>query len=228
MWAGIYFCAVLTPFGSVLRYQTSSRKIRYRETATHIEDKHLQLTASTADTLLQPEETDEALMLAYQAGDAAAFDRLYRRHKDALFRFLLRSANDRAVAEEVFQDVWMNLVRARKSYRPTARFSTYLYQVAHNRLVDVWRRQRPLDELSDDLPADTPGPEHIAIGQDASRHLLTLIAALPAEQREAVLLHEERGLSLDEIASVTGAGRETIKSRLRYALDKLRRGMSDA
>jgi RNA polymerase sigma factor (sigma-70 family) len=167
-------------------------------------------------------------MLAYQAGEAAAFDRLYRRHKDALFRFLLRSANDRTIAEEVFQDVWMNIVRARKSYRPTARFSTYLYQIAHNRLVDVWRRQRPQVELSDDLPTDTPGPEHIAIYHDVSRRLLELIGTLPQEQREAVLLHEERGLSLNEIATVTGVGRETIKSRLRYALEKLRRGMSDA
>jgi RNA polymerase sigma factor (sigma-70 family) len=198
-----------------------------------IEDKHLQLTASTADAqtpaaLDKHEPPDEALMLAYQAGDAAAFDRLYRRHKDALFRFLLRSANDRAVAEEVFQDVWMNIVRARNSYRPTARFGTYLYQVAHNRLVDGWRRQRPLDQLNDDLVADTPGPEHIAIRDDASRRLLGLIAALPAEQREAVLLREERGLSLEEIANVVGVGRETVKSRLRYALEKLRRGMTDA
>ena len=166
-------------------------------------------------------------MLAYQAGEAAAFDRLYRRHKDPLFRFVLRSVPERAAAEEIFQDVWMSLIRARDSYRPTAGFSTWLYQIAHNRMVDLWRRQRPQTELSEQLASDAPGPEQVTIRHDNARRLLALIGQLPPEQREAVLLHEERGMTLDQIAAVAGVGRETIKSRLRYALDKLRRGMAD-
>src|SRR5436190_18395294 len=86
---------------------------------------------------------DEDLMLAYRDGNAAAFDQLYRRHKGPLYRYLLRQCRDAAAAEELFQDVWMNLVRARAGYTVTARFSTYLYRLAHNRLIDHYRRRVP-------------------------------------------------------------------------------------
>lgn len=194
------------------------------------EDHALELTATEPDAVAPARDgqtSDEALMLAYQAGHAAAFDQLYRRHKDGLFRFVLRSVPERAQAEEIFQDAWMSVIRARERYKPSARFGTWLYQIAHNRMVDLWRRQRPQTELDDELADDAAGPEQIVTREDGARRLLALIAALPAEQRVAVLLHEEREMTLDEIAAVTGSGRETIKSRLRYALDKLRRGMAD-
>ena len=177
---------------------------------------------------------DEALMLAYRDGAAPAFDELYRRHKGPLYRYLLRQCRDAAAAEELFQDVWMNLVRARASYTATARFSTYLYRLAHNRLIDHYRRRVPaalvsFDEEGDgpELAAPRPSEPHVAYAskEQASR-LLELLATLPDAQREAFVLQHEAGLSIEEIAEATGVAPETAKSRLRYAMTKLRAGMS--
>src|SRR5215510_8339724 len=84
---------------------------------------------------------DEQLMLAYRGGDAAAFEELYRRHRGALFRFVTRSVRDRAVAEELFQEIWMRAIEARGRYEAQAKFTTWLYTIAHNRLVDHWRKK---------------------------------------------------------------------------------------
>jgi RNA polymerase sigma-70 factor (ECF subfamily) len=166
-------------------------------------------------------------MLAYQAGDATAFDRLYTRHRGALFRFLLRGCSNRAQAEEMFQDVWMNVIKARSGYQVSAKFTTWLYRIAHNRLIDGYRQQRPQEELSEDLPDERAGPELSAVRHEQGARLMRCIAALPLEQRTAFLLQEERGLTLEQIAEVTGVGRETVKSRLRYALHKLRGELDD-
>jgi RNA polymerase sigma-70 factor (ECF subfamily) len=179
--------------------------------------------------------SDEELMLCYRDGDAGAFDVLYGRHRGGVYRYFLRQCRDTAVAEELFQDVWMNLVRARASYTVQAKFSTYLYRLAHNRLVDHYRQRRPatvshgeddcdvLESIPDEreLPADLG----IDLKQQAAR-LMSLIAELPEAQREAFLLQQEGGFSIEEIASATGVTRETAKSRLRYALAKLRQGMA--
>src|SRR4051794_334243 len=84
-------------------------------------------------------ESDEQLMLAYARGDAAAFEVLYSRHKGPLYRFVLRSVKARGEAEELFQEIWMRVVEAASRYAPQAKFTTWLYTVAHNRLVDHWR-----------------------------------------------------------------------------------------
>jgi len=171
---------------------------------------------------------DEELMLAYAAGDAAAFDALYARHRGAVFRYLRRQAGNAAIAEEIFQDVWLRLIDARASYAPRAKFTTWLFTIAHNRLMDHFRANARSalvsydDNPIDDVAADTPRPdESLARKQDAAR-LLAAIEALPAAQREAFLLQQEGELSLEEIATVTGVNRETAKSRLRYAMGKLR------
>lgn len=166
-------------------------------------------------------------MLAYQAGDAAAFDHLYAKHRGALFRFLLRGCSNRAQAEEMFQDTWMKVIKASRSYQPSAKFTTWLYHIAHNRLIDDYRKQRPQDELDDELLDEAHGPERLALDDEQATRLRRGIARLPLEQRTAILLQEERGLTLDEIATVTGVGRETVKSRLRYALNKLRGELAD-
>jgi RNA polymerase sigma-70 factor (ECF subfamily) len=180
--------------------------------------------------------SDEELMLRFGGGDAAAFDALYERHRSGVFRYLLRQCGNRAAAEELFQDIWMNLVQARSRYRVEAKFSTYLYTVAHNRLMDHFRRHKQvdlvaLDEEEDDrleLPGSaTLQPERAAESRQQAARLLALVQALPPAQREAFLLQEEGGLSLEEIAGVTGSNREAVKSRLRYALAKLREGMKD-
>jgi RNA polymerase sigma-70 factor (ECF subfamily) len=180
--------------------------------------------------------SDEELMLRFGGGDAAAFDALYERHRGGVFRYLLRQCSNRAAAEELFQDIWMNLVQARSRYRVEAKFSTYLYTLAHNRLIDHFRRHRSVDLVSldqeEDDPLELPGaatlqPERAAESREQAARLLALVQALPPPQREAFLLQEEGGLTLEEIAGVTGSNREAVKSRLRYALAKLREGMKD-
>ena len=183
------------------------------------------------------ESSDEELMLGYRDGDASAFDVLYARHKGGLYRYLLRQCRDAAVAEELYQDVWMNLIRARAGYTVQAKFTTYLYRVAHNRLIDHYRKRAhgtavsfedegddALTELPDER--ERPADEALDAKRQAAR-LLELIATLPEVQREAFLLQQEGGMSVEAIALATGVTRETAKSRLRYALAKLRQGMRE-
>ena len=183
------------------------------------------------------ESTDEELMLHYRDGDAGAFDVLYARHKGGLYRYLVRQCRNAAVADELFQDVWMNLIRARAGYTVKARFTTYLFRLAHNRLIDHYRRNghatvvslEPEEgEPAVDPPDERELPQEEAL--DAKRQaerLLGLIAELPELQREAFLLQQEGGMSVEEVAQATGVSRETAKSRLRYAMSKLRRGMQE-
>ena len=181
-------------------------------------------------------DSDEALMLAYAAGRAAAFDTLYMRHKGGVYRYLLRHCGNAGTAEELFQDVWMNAIRARDRYAPTAKFTTWVYTLAHNRLVDYWRAtgQAKLASIDDDnddstraaveaLPASRRDePEARIATRQLREQLHAALATLPAVQRDAFLLQQEGGLSLAEIAEMTGVGMETVKSRLRYAVAKLR------
>ncbi len=167
-------------------------------------------------------------MLAYAGGDTTAFETLYRRHKDALYRYLLRGVRSPDHAAELFQDVWKNLIQARARYRADAPFTAWLFKLGHNRLMDHWRALRSLDEVPEDLPApESERPDEIVARRMGAARLLRALAALPAEQREIIVLREERELTLEQIAEIQGVGRETVKSRLRYALAKLREVISD-
>ncbi|HEX6831904.1 MAG TPA: RNA polymerase sigma factor [Rudaea sp.] len=179
------------------------------------------------------DDTDEALMLAYAGGDASAFDRLYARHKGVLYRYVLRHCANAGVADELFQDVWMNVIRVRASYLPAARFGSWLFTLAHNRIVDYWRAsgQATVVTLDDDDDAVTASalvspwhdqPDARASASETSARLRAALAALPPLQRDAFLLHQESGLSLAEIGHLTGVGVETVKSRVRYAVARLR------
>lgn len=176
-------------------------------------------------------ESDEQLMLGYKAGDAAAFAVLYQKHKGSLYRYLLRGCGEAAVADELFQDVWMKLINARERYEARAKFTTYLYHLAHNRLIDYYRRKSVTvvqadTEITEAAPvAGNQHPDQKVQQREQLDRLLELLKQLPDDQREAFLLREEAGLTLAEIAEVTGVGQETAKSRLRYALKKLRDGM---
>ena len=169
---------------------------------------------------------DSALMLRYRDGDVTAFETLYRRHKDPVYRYLLRLSGHNETAEDVFQEVWGKIVKARASYRPTAKFTTFLYRVAHNCFIDhVRRNKRHAGSMSlePELHPDTgESPETATERSLARERLEAALADLPEEQRDAFLLYEEGGLSVDQIAAVTGCNRETAKSRLRYAVNKLR------
>lgn len=167
---------------------------------------------------------DEELMLAYRNGDAGAFEALYRRHRTRLYRFVLRSIRSPGVAEELYQEVWMRVIESRGTYVPKARFTTWLFTIAHNRMVDHWRRCGlslvSLDEA--DPPADARDPARQAQGREALARFAAALEALPPAQREAFLLHEEAGFTVAEIAAATGSNEEAAKSRLRYALAKLK------
>src|ERR671924_770868 len=175
------------------------------------------------------EAPDEQLMLAYGQGDAGAFDTLYKRHRGALYRFITRSIKERGTAEELFQEAWIRVIEARSRYAPQARFTTWLYTIAHNLLVDHWRRKGlTLVELNEDELAAAPdNPARQAEARESLARLVQAIDALPVAQREAFLLHEEAGLSVAEIAKVTGAGEEAAKSRLRYAMAKLKAAVDE-
>ena len=182
-----------------------------------------------ADRVIKP-GSDEELMLRYAKGDLDAFQQLYAHHRGGLYRYFLRQSHA-SVAEELFQDVWARVIQSRKRYRPKAAFKTWLYTLAHNRLVDHWRREgvRPVEQamLDDDGPemvtADAnPGPQRLVDLRDCLEQLLQLVSGLPEVQRQTFLLRHEAGMSLQEIAEATSTRAETAKSRLRYAMGRLR------
>jgi RNA polymerase sigma factor (sigma-70 family) len=183
------------------------------------------------------EPSDEHLMHAFATGDAGAFETLYDRHALPVWRFVQRSVQDTALADDLVQDVWFNLARQAPSYEARARFRTWLFTLAHNRMVDHWRQHSrrgqhhtSLDATTEDgaslaetLAAESGfGPERQLTSREQAQALLDALAALPAPQREAFLLQAEGGLSVVEIASTTGVSTETAKSRLRYARARLR------
>jgi RNA polymerase sigma factor (sigma-70 family) len=185
--------------------------------------------------------SDGELMRAYAAGDVSAFERLYDRHEAAVYRFLLRSVGIVSVAEDLLQETWLSVVRNAAAYQPQAAFRTWLFRIARTRLIDHWRARDPATVLSLDAPladasCDAAGPalvDTLAADERLEPHnrmmqraqaqaVLQAVQALPPAQREVLLLHVEGDLTLAQIGEVTGVGFETAKSRLRYALDKLR------
>lgn len=179
--------------------------------------------------------SNEQLMVDYSQGQTEAFAMLYQRNKAGLYRYFLRQSNNSATAEELSQDVWTKLIQSAHRYKPTAKFSTFLYQIAHNRFIDYIRRQkiRPIDssqnstESTDIVDNNKTQPDEQLQQNRLETLLKQLLYDLPQQQREAFLLKEEGGLSLSEIAYVTGCNNETVKSRLRYANRKLRSGLGD-
>ncbi|HLX80589.1 MAG TPA: RNA polymerase sigma factor [Burkholderiales bacterium] len=189
------------------------------------------------------EAGDEQLMLAYREGDAGAFEQLYKRHRGGLYRFVLRSVRDRATADELYQEIWMRVIEARGRYEHSAlsagakpaKFTTWLYTIAHNRMVDHWRKRGltlvSLDQKEPGVAEPAAGacyePHRVLEAKQSLARFARALEALPPAQREAFLLHEEAGMSAAEIAQATGAGEEAAKSRLRYALSKLKEAVAD-
>ncbi len=181
---------------------------------------------------------DEELMLRYRDGDLRAFEELYSRHRLGLYRFISWRSPRADWVDEVVQDSWAKLHHARIRYQPDASFRTYLYQIARNRLLDLLRQQAPL--LASDLGTGSDGRAVFDALADAAQDVVTpdaalatkqrndslhqALAALPGEQKEALVLQQFSGLSLEEISAVVAAPVETVKSRLRYAMRKLREG----
>jgi RNA polymerase sigma-70 factor (ECF subfamily) len=185
------------------------------------------------------EDSDESLMLRYAGGDIAAFDALYARHELGVWRYVFRSVRVQAVADDLLQDVWFAVARSAPTYTVSARFKTWLFTMAHNRLVDYFRTARHHvsidgDEdgegggLGETLAADSGfGPLRRLESSEQAAALIAAVERLPREQREAFLLQAEAGLSVDEIAAATGVNFETAKSRLRYARNSLRQQLQE-
>ena len=131
---------------------------------------------------------DSALMLRYKDGDTAAFEILYRRHNDALYRYLLRLCRHPENADDIFQEVWGKIIKARNSYRPTAKFTTFLYRVAHNCFIDYLRRNKrhthALSAEPDHQPDPGEAPETLTERSLARRRLHAALLDLPEEQRD--------------------------------------------
>jgi RNA polymerase sigma factor (sigma-70 family) len=186
------------------------------------------------------DESDESQMLAYAGGSTRAFEQLYARHRGGTYRYLLRHTGNPATAEELHQEVWLSVVRARDTWSAQARFATWLYTIARNRLVDHWRTRRGarLVSLDDEgiesaveaaLMADRneTGPLSLTMHVESGQRLVAALEGIPPAQRDAFLLHVEGGLGLREIAALSGASIETVKSRLRYAYGRLRTALED-
>lgn len=179
------------------------------------------------------DEVDGELMRRYAAGETAAFDALYARHRAPLYRFLLKLARNPELASDLFQETWGRVIATRDRYEPRAPFRPFLYRIARNGFIDHCRRAalRPSvasDDVAEDawITADDDAPDRLAERAEVRARYLRALSALPAEQRDAFLLYEESGLNLEEIANITGVTMETAKSRLRYAVVKLKASLA--
>jgi RNA polymerase sigma-70 factor, ECF subfamily len=178
-----------------------------------------------------PAMDDTALMLRYRDGDVRAFEILYERHKAPLYRYLQRTCHSREVADDVFQEVWSKVIASRGRYEARAQFNTFLFRIAHNCAIDHFRRAGRRQEsgapAADDVAEQVGAAEHerpdAALAESQLRSdFRRALDELPPEQRDVFVLYEESGLSLEDIGKITGVAMETAKSRLRYALAKLR------
>ena len=187
------------------------------------------------------DDSDESLMLRYRDGDVRAFELLVTRHRKPLFNFILRFVRDTAQAEDVTQETFLRLVKGADAYERQAKFTTWLYTIARNLCVDASRRGKhrkvasldaPLGDddgasLLDLLPDGAAGVDRQAQSRELGLRLRQAIEALPDEQREIFLLREVADLQFNEIANVVGCPENTVKSRMRYALEKLREALEE-
>lgn len=190
-----------------------------------------QLFAS-ADSL--EASSDKSLLARYREGDAKAFEILYARHRQSLYRFLLGLSGKPELADEVFQETWLSLIRSTSQPKGRATFRTWLFQIARNRLIDHWRKhgaRQPLHDSYDEhfhaVSDDASDPEQLLNLSRDSQRLESALQSLPADQREVFLLRAHGDLDLAQIASLTETPLETVKSRLRYAQQKLRRLLAE-
>ena len=193
---------------------------------------------------VQGDATDEMLMVRYQRGERTAFAELVRRHNRPIYNFVLRQLRVPSVAEDVTQDVFMRLVQNAAEFKHEARFSTWLYTIARNLCIDQLRKlshrrhasldqqvgNQPYAQLLGDTISD-PSPlsnaEHNALSSEVRSSIVRAVDSLPDDQREVFLLREVASLPFRDIAEITGVGENTVKSRMRYALDRLKDALSD-
>lgn len=177
---------------------------------------------------MSDEQSDEQLMIEFASGDSRAFETLYERHKGPLYRYILRQVNQHlATAEEIFQEIWSSVIDSRERYTPSARFTTFLYTLAHNRTMDHFRRNAvrlvdPVDCDTDSLEGNAVDPARKISGEDCVELMQSLVQTLPNDQRQVFVLRQEGQHLMEEIAEIMASTLEATKSRFRYAVNKLR------
>jgi RNA polymerase sigma-70 factor, ECF subfamily len=194
--------------------------------------------------IAREEVTDEVLMMRFQAGDRPAFANLVRRHKTSIYNFIFRLVRSGTTAEDLVQDVFVKIVQSAADFKHESRFSTWAYAIARNICIDHLRkmafRQHPsLDQAVHDDPAGptlldrtadvhpSSAVERTVIGQELGHLIARCVEALPTDQREVFLLREIGNLPFKDIASITGVPENTVKSRMRYALERLQEALSE-
>ncbi|ABZ75815.1 RNA polymerase, sigma-24 subunit, ECF subfamily [Shewanella halifaxensis HAW-EB4] len=177
-------------------------------------------------------DVDQALMLQYAAGSARAFELLYRKHKGPLYRYFVRQIYDQQLAEDLYQETWSRVIKAASSYETSAKFTTWLYRIAHNLIIDHVRAVKPVNNFSEvfepeqdaeaQLSNDDFNPEEQMLDKQKSTLLKGCVANLPQVQKEAFLLNIEMGFTAAIIADIAGVTLEATKSRIRYAYKGLK------
>jgi RNA polymerase sigma-70 factor (ECF subfamily) len=189
----------------------------------------------------QKEVADEELLERFRSGSARAFEELMRRHQTPLYNFILRSVRHPQTAEEIHQDAWMRILQGARDFQRASKFTTWAYTVARNLCIDharkaVLRRHPSLDQPSGDedgpslgevLPDRGAAVDRTAIGNELQGRIAAAIEALPADQREVFLMREYSNLQFKEIADIVGAPENTVKSRMRYALERLQQALAE-
>lgn len=186
---------------------------------------------------------DEALLRRFNEGDAEAFEVLVRRYQRPLFNFILRSVRDRETAEELLQDVLLKVVQRSSEFQGNSKVSTWIYTIARNLCIDtsrkmVFRRHRSLDAplkgdepdgstMLDRVAGAVPGADRSVIGQDLQVRIAAAVEELPDEQRDVFLMRELSNMPFKDIAEVVGVPENTVKSRMRYALERLQKALAE-
>lgn len=188
------------------------------------------------------EETDEALLQRFQGGEAEAFEVLLGRYERPLFNFVLRSVRDPERAADLVQEVFLRVIQRSEQFQGNSKLSTWLYSIARNLCIDhgrrmVFRRHRSLDApvsseegartLGDQVAAETPEADRDAIAGRLRTEIARAVEALPEDQRDVFLMRQVQGLAFKEIAEVVGVPENTVKSRMRYALERLQEALAD-
>jgi RNA polymerase sigma-70 factor (ECF subfamily) len=186
---------------------------------------------------------DETLLGQYQQGDRAAFGELLVRHRRPVYNFILRYMGDRNQAEDLLQEVFLRIVQGAGDFKGESKFTTWLYTIARNLCIDtarkmVFRRHASLDgpshcedgdgpSLMDRIPNSGAAVDREAIGKELQPQLARAVEALVHEQREVFVMREYLSLPFKEIADIVGVPENTVKSRMRYALEKLRESLAE-
>lgn len=225
-------------------HASSDKTSRYRNTETTGTVRRR--SGAACELVALNEISDETLMSQFQGGDRAALATLVGRHKTSIFNFILRQVRDRSVAEDLTQDMFVRVVQSAASFKHEARFTTWAYAIARNLCIDHLRKSGLRRHASLDQPIHREGAagsatmgaqladerpdasaERALISSDIGARVNEAVQSLPAEQREVFLLRQLGKIPFKEIAKITGAQENTVKSRMRYALERLQEALSD-